>query len=206
MRKVAAGIALGGVVFFLARVLGRGDKLTSIGTIAEKENKQWDGLSEDEINGIELVQQYWSDLGQHFPGIDIAWSGALVQSVVRRSNTPDALFPSAAHYYYAAQAVKNRGVPGKYGAYRPHERKIEKDDIILTTRGTPITYDDLLRDPGTFRQSHGDIVTKVGEGNARVIGGNVNNSVFARNFRIDSQGYIAEPNVWAVLKLEKGNV
>lgn len=199
-----AGTGLG--LFLVSRATSLFDTGPNIAKRAEDQLKKWNGLVETDPLGTQLVNTYWDRLNQKQP-IDIAWSGAFIQDTVQGSDYPDSLFPSAAHFYYAAQAYKNRGVEGKYGAYRPDEYPIAKNDIILTTRGTPIKFEDLIRDPGTFRQSHGDVATKLSAGSVRGIGGNVSNTVGARDFQLNSAGYVIDPRVWGVLKLQrKGHV
>jgi LAS superfamily LD-carboxypeptidase LdcB len=117
-----------------------------------------------------------------------AWSAAFVSWVMKQAGAGSAFQPSPYHTGYIAAAKKNRGVEGRFQAFRIDEVAIEVGDVVCKDRrprsgaacaGT--TYDnvDTRNAQGDARISHGDIVLEVDSARhrARVIGGNVGNSV-----------------------------
>ena len=93
-------------------------------------------------------------------------------------------FPvSAAHQGYIREARKNRmnGVSANpFWAYRATEVAPQVGDIICASRNNSgATYDNIGERQN--RATHGDIVTEVRPGSLRVIGGNVDQAVEAKD-------------------------
>ena len=209
-RKLLIGAGIAGTVVLGALLLRRDEKapFNAPANVAERELKRWSALTEHDPAALPILKEYWAAAGQAYPGSpDIPWSAAFVNYVVRQSNTPDALFPSGAHVYYARQAYLDRGVPGKYGAYHPTEVRVSPGDIVVRKRsGGDLTFDD-IRMSGPMIPSHGDVVTAVGPTSARAIGGNMGprgySTVKARLIPHNGS-VITDPAVVAVLRYQPG--
>lgn len=205
---IGGGVA-GGVVLAAVLLRSRRDdktRPTMPADIAERERRRWEGLTEHEPAALPLLKAYWEATGQPYPeSPDIPWSGAFVTYTVRQSSIAGALFPSGAHSVYARQAYLNRGVPGKYGAYRPTEVRVEPNDIVVRKRaGGDLTFDDLATS-GAVIPAHGDIVTDVGATEARAIGGNMGRrgySTVMSRLIPHNGGVITDPDIVAVLRYQ----
>lgn len=180
--------------------------------IAFEEWESWDkgNLTEDKDRALSLLKKYWkegnnlndnkaleaaknSQKGLNDPGR--YWSSAFVCFIMKKVYPP---FPGvAAHLEYYKWAKKNReqGLGTNFYAFKPNEVEIEVGDIILN-----------LRDGG----SHGDIVVKIEDNIATVIGGNVGNAnsgnigvtVNIKKRKIASNGKLANPGqFYSVIKL-----
>jgi len=206
-----AGTVVLGAVLWGKREAGRTHP-TMPADVAERELKRWSGLTEHEPAALPLLEEYWASTGQAYPGSpDIPWSAAFVTYTVRASSIPDALLPTGAHVVYARQAYLDRGVPGRYGAYHPTEVRVQPSDIVVRSRPGnegetlgQLTFSDLQRS-GAIIPSHGDVVTDVGETEARAIGGNMGqrgySSVKSRLIPHNG-GIITDPDVVAVLRYQ----
>lgn len=201
---IASGIVAAGmlaIAFFDGKKRMKPEPLTpvdgnSVSAVAAGEARRWIGLTEKSPTAEPFLREYWASTGQAYPGTDIAWSGAFVNWVIAHSDTPNSLLQTAAHIYYARKAYADRGISGRYGAFRPEEVTIEPGDIIVGARpGGLLTFEDIAH--GTdFIPTHGDIVTERIGDTLRVVGGNVNDTVSDRLIPANS------PHIIAVLKYQ----
>ena len=84
---------------------------------------------------------------------------------------------------------------GKYKGYKPGEVKLQKGDIIGFPRQKGVDYDT----EGKY-DSHTDIVTEIKDGYAYVIGGNVDDSVSEKKYKLDDQGRLTGTHHHMVIK------
>ena len=207
-KKLLIGGGVASAVVLGALLLRRDEKAApnAPANVAERELKRWAGLTEHDPAALPILKGYWAAAGQAYPGSpDVPWSGAFISYAIRSSSTPDALLPSGSHTVYSHQAYLDRGVPGKYGAYRPAEVRVRPGDIVVRKRaGGDLTFEE-VQGGGTVTPSHGDIVTAVGPTSARAIGGNMGlrgySTVKARLIP-HSGGIITDPAVVAVLRYQ----
>lgn len=165
--------------------------------VARAEAQRWVGLTEKSPEAESILSEYWASTGQAYPGPETAWSAAFINWAVTQADGPDALFKSGAHIYYARQAYRDRGVSGRYGAFRPSEVEIQPGDIIVSGRdGSGLTFDNLTNGGG-FISAHADIVIDRVRDTLRVVGGNVNDTVNERAVNANS------PNIVAVLRMQR---
>lgn len=154
------------------------------GTIKEGDNRTMDQL-----------RQYWASVGwANKPDkvkVNEAWSAAFVSHMMKLAGA-GAFFPySASHSTYIVKSIKNRkNNTGKFQGFKPHEVKVEVGDLIGRPRQSGVTYDTT----GGYK-SHTDIVTEIKDGKAKMIGGNVSNSVAATWVKLDENGKIAPSEV-----------
>jgi hypothetical protein len=179
----------------------------SVASAALKELEVWKGgLKETDPAAEAIIRGYWESTGQAFPpkGVEESWSAAFISHVMKNSGVPNSLIPSGAHIFYSRQAFKDRGVPGRYGAFRPDEVQIEPGDIVVRGRpgGQSFSFEDLQKG-GDFIPTHGDVVTDVTSNGATLVGGNIRNDVSTKSSTL-SGGFIKDPAVVAVLKFQKG--
>jgi hypothetical protein len=144
------------------------------------------------------------------------WSAAFVSFIMRKAY-PD-FKKSMAHNRYIQWAKENRDTNAHpFQAFRVDEVAVEPGDIICYARSKKdwASYDSVR---GKF--THGDIVTRIQNGYAVTVGGNVNEKVLEKvnSYRLDSNGYLQQvyvrikkkslPKFIAIIKLlpyyEKG--
>lgn len=211
MKPSSIALGAGGLLLFLLALSGKKKTpeippVPSVGGgvagVARGELLRWAGLTETSPAAEPLLRTYWAAAGQAYPGPGTAWSGAFVSWVVSQA-LPGALTPSGAHIYYARRAYLDRGVPGRYGAYRPMEVRVEPGDVLLRGRDEPLAFSDLTQTTRDFIPTHADIVTEIFGNEARIVGGNVDNAVSERSVPLNG-GVVADPAVVAVLKYQPG--
>lgn len=211
---------------------------TTLATIAESERERWRAGTTVLVEGDTwarsiLRNDYWTSIGipdpaTHFASATwwstAAWSAAFIMACARKAQAAlqlpnpvlghPTLTENTFHSAYCWQAFRDRtaGLRERYWAYQPADALVEVGDIVAKTRGavtvaqawaatTAAAY-------GSFT-SHADIVVRVDGLNARVIGGNVSNSVGRNTYgltatgRIDTAVAANDANrVFAVLKPE----
>lgn len=202
---IGAGATAGALLAYIAlRSKNASQGPLTPADVAERELVRWEGLTEHDPGADPILREYWASTGQYYPGADTPWSGAFITNAVRSSSIPDALLPSGAHTVYAFQAYRDRGVPGRYGMYRPEEVQVRPGDIVIRGRDdSGVTFDSIRA--GVVAPSHGDIVTAVSPSAARAIGGNMGlqhySTVKARVIPHNG-GVITDPAVVAVLRYQ----
>jgi hypothetical protein len=181
-------------------------------TAAEKELARFGGRHETDTAVQDLLIEYWMAV----PGTSkskalshiadrTAWSAAFLSFAVRKaltaSGSPAVFAFSASHSVYAGAAIRNdfNGVaPPVFLGVPPHGAGGEKPqvgDLIGWSRTTAIDdYEDALKaarhlpKPSTY-PSHFDVITKVKDGVATLIGGNVSQTVKQTTVKLSSDGF-----------------
>lgn len=159
------------------------------------------------------IGEMWAALGEPHDGrSDVRWSAAFMSWVVRQAGPPYANFRfSARHSVYVHNAIKARvtsRLDKPYWGYRIREVKPELGDIIHRNRGSNrFTFS--YAETHTQYDSHADFVVEVTPDIARVVGGNVANSVTlggdVQEYELDDDGFIAKgQGVIALLKNRAG--
>ncbi len=129
------------------------------------------------------------------------WSAAFVSWVMKTAGAGNAFKYSSSHAVYTRAAKDNRiaNNDNPVKAYRITELAPQVGDLICKSRsGSGATYDNIR--PGM--KTHCDIVTDVRPRSIVTVGGNVNNSVAQKTLRTDANGAIAEPNYFAVIRID----
>jgi hypothetical protein len=183
--------------------------------IANQELARWGNgaIKETAPRTRRVLQDYWrtgvgrsvSDAQLGDPAFQAreenSWSAAFISWVMRTAGAGDAFIRSRAHATYTRAAIDNRLANNNnpFKAYRITELAPQVGDLVCNSRaGSGATYDNIKR--GMF--THCDIVTEVRPGSLTVVGGNVNNSVAQKTRRTDANGRIAEPNYFAVIRID----
>ena len=170
------------------------DLRTAIARVAEQQLQRWRPrpgvrLVETDAAASAILRDYYligvghraTDAQLREPRFqaDHPWSAVFISWVMRTAGAGSAFPYSTAHQHYIRIAKRNR-MRGALGnpcwAFRPTEITPRVGDLVCLSRsGSGATYDNI--DDGTTRPTHCDIVTEVGPGYVRVIGGNVDQSV-----------------------------
>lgn len=178
---ISSTLILGGLTFFLVRRKKKGKSKfrRKIVAIAQKEYKDWDNgkLKETSSTAYDKIKKYWDSIGwseSRWTPSSVAWSSAFISYVMREAKAEDKFKYSSSHSSYIVDAIKNRKTDNDnpFKAYRLNEKKVQVGDLVCYTRQSGVDYDTTNR-----YKSHCDIVVKVDNNKADVIGGNVGNTV-----------------------------
>jgi hypothetical protein len=149
----------------------------------------------------ELVKSNAKSLGKLDGTVDLAWSAAFVSYCMRMAGAGP-LFPySSGHATWMVQSIKNKQ-GGKLSAplvgYPLGQIPLELGDLIARPREAGVTYDNAVK-KGWFI-SHSDIVVEIDKAKkiARVVGGNIGQSVSKCDVTITSDGKLNDPDGWIV--------
>ena len=170
-----------------------------------------------------LRNDYWPAAGIRNPSAALGanwwsnkpWSAAFISFTINdRANNlglNNLLSGKPNHMAYTWQAYKDRSSKKvqRYWAYQPDRVMVDVGDIIVKSRGSgsQATWNDVKASKFRFKSTHGDVVVSTSSSEARVIGGNLGNSVNYRKYTL-SNGFIntntssnGADKVFAVLKL-----
>lgn len=143
------------------------------------EYKKWNqgNTKEGDPSTMDNLRNYWATVGwanrSDHTKINTPWSAAFISHVMEKSGSGADFKKSASHSTYIVDSIKNRkNNTGVFKGYKPDEVKIEVGDLIGRPRQNGVTYDTT----GNYA-SHTDIVVEVTPNEAKMIGGNVGNSV-----------------------------
>jgi hypothetical protein len=155
------------------------------------------GVKNPNINGKTTFQ---SRKGPFRP----AWSSAFISFIMRQAGAGDAFFYHEAHIHYVVKAIRDANTPGttaKFLGRDPTKHKPKVGDIINAGRSESkaVTFKNVLAKygkkavpDGNFMSSHSDIVVSVGNGSLRTIGGNVEDTVGEKIWKLNKDGTLAK--------------
>ena len=117
----------------------------------------------------------------------VPWSAGCVSYMIGKSGVSWPM--KGAHTKYA-QAIREGGYP--WTAIDPATAVIKLGDVVIKARAGNKKVFSSSKWSGS---SHGDIVTDISGGKARIIGGNVSNTMVDYEIKLDSEGKIPQDNV-----------
>ena len=213
---------------------------STLATVTESQLERWRAGTTVLIEGDQwarriLRNDYWAGVGIPDPGTHfgqaqwwsaVAWSAVFIMACARKTQAAlrlpnpilghSTLTENHRHAAYCWQAFRDRtaGTSGRYWAYRPADALVEVGDIVAKTReAVTVAQAWAATSAPAFNSftSHADIVVRIEDNNARVIGGNLgtdpNDSVRRTSYaltasgRINTTGAANDANrVFAVLK------
>lgn len=219
-------VSIGGVEGFVFGKYLRRPMAESIESLLQATIAEWlmfekGKAREDEDPYYRYVGAMWEAIGEDYDGRsrypngeEVPWSAAFISWVVRKSGAAYSNFRFASsHSVFSNDAIQAR-VVGRtnrpFWGYRRSERRPEIGDIIHRNRGAGAFTFDYAENHSNFI-SHSDVVVEVTSSVARVIGGNVGDTVSMRSidgsgdniqeYNLDSNGFIADgQRVIAILK------
>lgn len=172
----------------------------------------WAGKRETDAGMYDVVKKYWmngvglsakaastiiaerkADVQNGVNEVRHPWSAAFVSYIMRKAYP--SFLPSTAHNRYIQWAKNNRNTNvHPFQAFRVSEVSVESGDIICSARDKKnwASYDNV---DGKF--THGDIVTRIQNGFAVTIGGNVNRNVQEKtaSYKLDADGMLIQEYV-----------
>jgi hypothetical protein len=147
-----------------------------------------------------FVGEYWQSIGINLDGSSVvsgirpAWSAAFISYCVRQAGGGANFKYSEAHCHYvnASMNASDGGAVHIYHARRAENYQPKVGDIICAGReyAKQYTYDiaKMQYIADSFYPSHADIVTAVLDNSVSVVGGNVNDSVRRKAFKLKTDG------------------
>ena len=142
-----------------------GTEFPDITTVAEKEISTWNGKKETDPEMYAELKKYYDNAGFEDDDwtVGTAWSAVFVSWVV---NQADPTFPAAiGHYFYIAKAKKEVGNWSAWNMTKSAGRiKAQVGDVVVKRRKPDKNNPD--------KAMHGDVVYKIVDNNAYLIGGN----------------------------------
>lgn len=165
------------------------------------------------------VGEMWAAIGKPYDGrskypdgSDVPWSAAFISWIVRQAGTAYENFQFASsHSVFVNNAIKARVTnrhDKPFWGYRISEAKPELGDIVQRNRdGGKFSFS--YAENHAEYKSHSDIVVEVTSDVARVLGGNVGNTVTMagdlQEYELNNEGFIKQDqNVIAILKNRTG--
>lgn len=174
--KIAIAVGSALTLGFLAVKLFS-NKRSKIVSLANKEYKHWGNgsISEGDERTMDRLRDYWKSAGvgswSDSKMITEPWSAAFITYIYKKSNVKN-FKGSIAHLNYIEDAKKNKtGI--KF--YKPYNAFLKKGDLTC-----------YKRDGG----SHCDIVVDISKNEAKVIGGNIGNTVSMKTIKLTNDGRI----------------
>jgi hypothetical protein len=142
------------------------------------------------------IKSYWLSFATSAEPVGVAWSAAYISFVVRSANLPKSFKFAGRHTTYMSDGKKaklNNDSSRAYWTVRLDERKLKVGDLVGAYRsggdcGSAVrTYDSL---PGDFC-SHCDLVVAIRGDKAITLGGNLSNTVKAKEVPLTASGTVA---------------
>lgn len=147
------------------------------------------------------IGEYWQAVGvsgRNGMDTNYPWSAAFVSYCIQQAGAEDAFKYHPAHCYYVNASMnasdRNDRSHG-YIAHTTQSYRPEIGDIIVGGRGCAAYFDystaQAYFSANKFYASHGDIIIDVKDRHIVVVGGNLSQSVTAREIQLDDDGLIA---------------
>jgi len=174
------------------------DKLTGVSgsfsdvdmSITEKELSNWSGKTEENPSMYPILKRYWDyvKFGDNWTPTGTAWSSAFISFVLQNEQ-----FPSRSAHYLYVQDIINGNFPSWVAFSIPKSKalRLNVGDVLVRPRSSSNT------------STHGDVVYKIENGLAYLVGGNVSNTAkVVGTLKVDSNGTLQEPikNYLIILK------
>lgn len=191
---VAVGLAIfaiGALVLYKKKSMKGGNIRKNLVKEAEEQLAIWNfGKTKETASTMyDRLVAYWKSVGwaeSRWTPSSVAWSAAFISYVMRLAGAGSNFKYSSSHSTYIRDAVKNRKTNNEnpFKAYRLNEKKVEVGDLVCYARQEGINYDTT-----SSYKSHCDIVVAADNQEAKVVGGNVSNSVSKKTVKLKN-GYI----------------
>lgn len=190
------------LLFTLKKIFRVSNFRKNLADIAIKEWQHWNiptKVKEGNSRTLQRLRDYYNK-GTNQKGTDsyyinTSWSAAFISYIMKLAGAGKNFKYSLSHSNYIVNSVNNRKQnKGAFKGYKPNEVEIEIGDLVCYPRQEGVTYDT----KGNY-YSHCDVVTKLENNQAEVIGGNVSNSVSKKNYKL-TNGKITDDNVHVIIK------
>ena len=174
----------------LTGVQGKFDNLP-ITSGTQKELDFWYKTTEDQEKAYPKLKVYWDyiNFGDNWTPSGTPWSSAFVSYILRGHNFPK----QGAHRNYIKEIMEKKdGTWAAFSIPKTENLKLEVGNVLIKPR----TQD--------FYATHGDVVYKIEQNKAYLVGGNVSNTAkIVKIIDVDSDGRITKPLSKYLIVLKK---
>lgn len=165
--------------------------------IAKNELQKWKSITESSAKASDTLVKYWKSAGFNFTAAQMQsesfqssypWSSAFISYLFFKAGAKDQFPYASAHSGYFQTAKANRSqAHAPLRGFRITEYAPKVGDLVVYTRETGKDYD-----TSGYFASHGEIVTEIGKGFIKAIGGNVSNKVKESLYTTDQNGKLTQ--------------
>jgi len=202
-KKILLYSALGmGLIFLIKKIRRVSNFRNNLSKLAIDEWKLWNlptKVKEGNSKTIQRLRDYYNK-GANVNGsdsyyINTSWSAAFISYIMRMAGAGKNFRYSLSHSDYIVNSINNRKKnKGAFKGYKPNEVNVEIGDLVCYPRQNGVNYDT----QGNYF-SHCDIVTKINDDKAEVIGGNVSDSVTKKIYKLNN-GKIIDDKIFVIIK------
>jgi hypothetical protein len=166
----------------------------SVSTLGESELENWQGKKETDPLVFDTLKKYWDyvNFGDDWSPSGTPWSSAFVSYILKNQGFPK----KAAHRLYIEDIMQGKNPTwGAYSIDKTDQLQLKIGDVLIKPRS------------GSYTNTHGDVVYKIENGKAYLLGGNLSNTAKVSSiFKVDQEGYIQESVSPYVIILKKKGV
>lgn len=184
-----------------------GQNLEGVTKKAEEEINHWKGKVETNPDVKPRLQAYWQNLGwkegtggarnAEWTPTGVPWSAAFVSFLLKNN----LFFGGASHYKYTENIVMGKNTAWKaFSLSKTEKVKINIGDILIKPRGKPGKKRGTDEERRRYYSSHGDLVYKIVNKQARLVGGNVSNTAAdVGSIQLDSDGFLKNSGKYLII-------
>ncbi len=160
-------------------------------SVFKRELKKWEGKKETDPTMFETLKKYWDyvQYGDNWSPSETAWSSAFISYGLK-----NAAFPKRSAHFQYIQDIQNNNFPtwGAYSIPKTNNLKLNVGDVLIRPRSSSNTA------------THGDVVYKIKDGLAYLVGGNVSDTgKVVGTLKVNRNGVVQEPIYNYVVILKK---
>ena len=163
----------------------------SVSTLANSELAIWNGKKETDPSVFDTLKKYWDyvNFGDNWSPSNTPWSSAFVSYILKGQGFPK----KAAHRLYIQDIIDGKNPTwGAYSIPKTDQLQLMVGDVLIKPRS------------GSYTNTHGDVVYKIENGKAYLVGGNLSNTAkISSIFEVDQEGYTKENVTPYVIILKK---
>ena len=203
LKKVFLYSAVGtGLILLLKKFTKMSNFKNNLVKLAVDEWKAWNlpnKVTEGDPRTLKRLREYYNKgagvKNTDYYYVHTSWSAAFISYLMKLAGAGKNFKYSLSHSNYIVNSINNRKQnKGVFKGYKPNEVKIEIGDLVCYPRQAGVNYDTT----GNY-YSHCDLVTKIENDKAEVIGGNVSNSVSKKIYKLNN-GKVIDKEVFVIIK------
>lgn len=166
----------------------------SVETLGVSELEKWSGRKETDPNMYSTLKEYWDyvQFGDNWSPSGTPWSSAFVSYILKGSGFPK----RAAHRLYIEDIMQGKNPTwGAYSIAKTDELQLNVGDVLIKPRSAD------------YNATHGDVVYKIENGKAYLVGGNLSNTAkVGAIFDVDEEGFVKESvSPYMIILKKKGS-
>ena len=178
----------------LEAVQGQFSSIDIVTDRGDEELSFWNNRKESDLVVYPRLKEYWDyvNFGDGWTPTGTAWSSAFVSYLLRGQDFPK----KSAHRLYIKDIIDQKHPSwAAFSIPKTDKLQLHVGDVLIKPRS------------GDYNNSHGDVVYKIENGQAFLIGGNLGNTTrITEIFKVDKNGFVLEDvNPYLVILKKKGS-